>query len=171
MMSYPLFIPPENFFGTKNFEWSLKEAKEYFNWFLSIKEERLENYIKFLSIERNDIAVLGDKMFELLFDPEFSSIRKDQRRDLTNAGYALAADASLFISDYIVRKYEGKIYWDIVKKPKSAVSYHLPALFGFVKLPYVECMGGGIANARSILWGESNRHIWREMAELDDLFV
>lgn len=78
-MNYPLFIPPEKFFGTKNYEWSLKEAKEYFNWFLSIKEKRLENYIKFLSIERNDINGLSDKMFDLLFDPEFSNLRKDQR--------------------------------------------------------------------------------------------
>lgn len=102
-----------------------------------------------------------------MFDPEFSAIRKDQRRNLTNAGYVLVADTSLYISDYIIRKYEGKVYWDIVKKSKIAVSYDILALFGFVKLLYVKCIRGAVANAKSILCGECYRYIWIKMTELD----
>ena len=170
-MSYPLFIPPEKFFDTKNFDWSLNESKEYFKWFISIKDKRLDEYLEFLSIEKYDVDALGDKMFDLLFDKEFSALAEDGKLDLTNAGFALAADTSLFISDCILWKYDGKVHWDIVRKPKSAISYHLPALFGFSKMPYIECMRGSISNARSILWGEIDRYIWREMTELDDLFV
>lgn len=137
---------------------------------MSIKERRLEEFVKYLSVDSHDVGVLGDKMFDLLFENEFSTVTEEGELDLTNSGFALAADASLFISNYILWKYDGKVHWDIVKKPKSAVSYHLPALFGFSKIPYVECMRGSIANARSILLGESDKEIWREMTELDYFF-
>ncbi|WET67767.1 hypothetical protein [Sphingobacterium sp.] len=98
-MSYPLYIPPAQFWGTKNSEWSLKEAKEYFNWFISIKDNRLDDYLEFLSVERNNIDDLCHKMLDLLFDPKFSNNQDGGKLDLTNAGYALATDTSLFVSD------------------------------------------------------------------------
>jgi hypothetical protein len=40
-------------------------------------------------------------MLDLLFDSEFSHIQDGGKLDLTNAGYALAADTSLFVSDHL----------------------------------------------------------------------
>ena len=149
-MDYPLFIPPEKFFDKKNFDWSIKEAIEYFKWFMSIKEQRLEDFLDFLAVDRYDVGALGDKMFDLFSESEFSAVTEDEELDLTSAGFALAADVSLFISDYILWKYNGKVHWEIVKKPKSAISYHLPALFGFCKMPYIECMRGLFYGGRVI---------------------
>lgn len=100
-MSYPLYILPKQFWVTKNSEWSVKEAKKYFKWFNFIKDNRLDDYLKDLSVEINNIDDLCYKMLDLLFDSEFSHIQDGGKLDLTNAGYALAADTSLFVSDHL----------------------------------------------------------------------
>lgn len=171
-MPYPLFIPPEKFFSTKNFDWSLKDAKEYFNWFMSVKDERSTQYLEYLSIEdeKLDFDILGKKIYETLYDDEFSFRDDEGVFRLTNAGYAFAADTSIVLSDYIVKKYKDKVYWDIVKKPKSDISYHLPALFGFKKLPYIELMGASVSHAKSILKKDQDPNIWKRVVDLDHLF-
>lgn len=171
-MNYPLFIPPEKFFSTKNFDWSLKEAKEYFNWFLSVKDERAAQYLEYLSIERSELnlEVLCERIYETLNNEEFSFKDDGDVLKLTNAGYAFAADTSIVLSDYIVNKYKGEVYWDIVKKPKSDISYHLPALFGFKKLPYVELMRASVSNYVSLWRGKETSNIWKRMVDLDHLF-
>ncbi|MFD2557191.1 hypothetical protein [Sphingobacterium tabacisoli] len=171
-MAYPLFIPPEKFFSTKNFDWSLKDSKEYFNWFISTKSNRSNYYLEYLSIQRHEIDfdILCDRIRDTLFSEEFSLKTEGGVFDLTNAGYAFAADTSIVLSDYVIDKYKGKVYWDIVKKPKSDISFHLPALFGFKKLPYVELMKASIGHAKYILRKKEDPHVWKMMVDLDYLF-
>jgi len=171
-MSYPLFIPPEKFFSTKNFDWSLKEAKEYFNWFVSVKDIRSKYYLEYLFIHKDkiDFNILCNKIHDTLFNDEFSFSTKDSVLDLTNAGYAFAADTSIVLSDYIIDKYEGKVYWNIVKKPKSDISFHLPALFGFKKLPHIELMKASIGHAKYILKKKEDPNVWKIMVDVNHLF-
>lgn len=161
-----------SFFSTNNSDWSLKDAKEYFNWFMSVKDERSARYLNYLSIqgEKLDFDVLGKKIYETLYDDEVSFRDDVGVFRLTNAGYAFAADTSIVLSDYIIKKYNGKVYWDIVKKPKSDIAYHLPALFGFNKLPYIELMGASVSHAKSILKKEQESYVWKRMVDLNHLF-
>lgn len=171
-MAYPLFIPPEQFFSTKNFDWSLKDAKEYFNWFMSVKAERSAQYLEYLSISGDelDLLLLCERIYSTLSDKEFSFSDDEGILRLTNEGYAFAADTSIVLSDYIINRYKPDVYWDIVKKPKSDISYHLPALFGFRKLPYVELMRASVSNYLFLLRGKESSDIWIRMVHVDHLF-
>jgi hypothetical protein len=165
MKDYALFIPPAEVATTKARLWNSKQAQLYFNWFLSTKDDRVEYLFTSLdeSLTKNleeDIVRIGDKVTNLLFESPFSENEKD-KVNLTNQGFALVADLSLLISKLIITKHP-QLTWKIVKRPKSDISYNLPAMFDFPIYGHIELMGGAIMSAKAILQGMKTSSIWLE---------
>lgn len=166
LKDYPLFIPPREVHSKKPREWTPDEAKLYFDWLMSVKDDRVEYLITvfdeaFTGDIEADLIRLGQKVYNSLHEEPFSS-EELTGRSITNRGLALAADMSLLVSKLIIQK-QPEISWNIVKKPKSDISFHLPALFGFPKLGHIETMAGSIANAKAILRGEEESDVWWRM--------
>lgn len=168
---YPLFIPPEEVNSKKPREWSYEEAKMYFDWFMSVKDDRVEYLLTVFDEEvacdnEKYLKRIGQKVFDVLHKEPFST-DESSGKAITNRGLALAADMALLVAKLIMQKYPG-IKWNIVKSPKSDVSFHLPALFKFPKLGHIETIGGSIANSKAILRGEETYDIWWKMFKYAD---
>lgn len=76
--AYPLFLPPESLAinGVKN--WSADEAQQYFDWFLSIWEQRVAAFLEYLSLHlvpsdpRGLLDAADARVLSELVDEEFS---------------------------------------------------------------------------------------------------
>lgn len=163
MSDYKLFMPPEQLAekGVKN--WSKKEAEEYKDWLISGLDERISNLLKYFDEQEEDNALdllekLGKKVSDKLKEAEFSE-EVNGRMVLTNKGAALAADIGLLIAKYLLRDCESKIYWTIIRKPKSEMAYNLPVLEikGF---NYLDPVGGSMSEARAIINNKKSYDIW-----------
>lgn len=132
---YPLFIPP-GILGTKNKrEWTAKEAKAYFQWLMESAPSRIQKLLEYFD-EPSDhdherlLLNLGRKAAEVVHLEEFS-VQTATGRELTNRGYALAADIGLLIGKMLLDRSNNKLSWIIVKKPKSHISFNFPVITGF----------------------------------------
>ncbi|SMD45752.1 hypothetical protein SAMN00777080_4419 [Aquiflexum balticum DSM 16537] len=96
---YPLFIPPKEVNSKKPREWSYTEAKVYFDWFMSVKDDRVEYLLTVLDEDltcdnEKSLKRIGQKVFDLLHKEPFST-DESSGKVITNKGLALAADISL----------------------------------------------------------------------------
>ena len=166
MKDYILFIPPIEVSEIRSRLWNSKQAKIYFDWFVSVKDDRVEYLLTVLdetltSDAEADLDRISKKVTNLLFKPPFS---EDQENELiiTNKGLAMVADLSLLISKLIIQR-QPEVTWKIVKRYKNDIAYNLPAMFGFPIIEHVELIGPAIVNAKAILTGEKSSAIWLEM--------
>jgi hypothetical protein len=155
-MDYPLFQPPPPFFEKSHFDWTQKEARAYFDWFLAQVEPRTRTLLGYLD-ERDDadapvlLGRIGQKVAALVPHEPFST-PAGAGRDLTNRGYALGADSGLLLARCILRDHPG-VRWEILRKPKREMSFHLPVLVGCGPV-HVDPIGATIANLHGVLRGE-----------------
>lgn len=127
---YPLFIPPDNLGFRTPSQWSRSEATAYAAWLRSSIPERIQRLIRYFGLDEASPPVsllgpLGELLANALVREPFS---KDGR--LTNQGHAVAADMGLLLATALLQEHPG-LGWDIVRKPKSDVSYNRPTLVGF----------------------------------------
>lgn len=168
MKDYIFFKPPDEVANIKAKLWNAKQAKVYFDWFISVKDDRVEYLLT--SIDETltgnhkiDIRRIGKKVTGFLKKPPFSGLEEGELV-ITNRGLALIADLSLLISKLIIERHP-QIIWKIVKRPKGDISYNLPSLFEFPLIGHIELMRGSIAEAKAILRGEKTDSIWLEIYE------
>lgn len=166
MKDYILFIPPVEVSEKKPREWSANEARLYFNWFMSVKDDRVEYMLTAIdeTLTNNsleDIKRIGETITNVLSEEPFSE-NIEGELIITNRGLALVADLSLLISKLIIKDYT-QITWKIVKRPLRDISYNLPAMFGFPLVGHRELIGAAIMNAKAILRGERDSSIWLKM--------
>jgi hypothetical protein len=168
MKDYIFFKPPDEVASIKAKLWDAKQAKVYFDWFISVKDDRVEYLLT--STDENltgnhtiDLKRIGKKVTSFLQKPPFSGLENGELV-ITNKGLALIADLSLLISKLIIERHP-QIIWKIVKRPKGDISYNLPALFEFPLVGHIELMRGSIAEAKAILRGEKTDSIWLEIYE------
>lgn len=163
---YPLFVPPTSVNSKKPREWSYDEAKVYFEWLMKVKDDRVDFLRSFLdetnrSYSEQDLGIIGKKVCSKLLSEPFSAV-DGSKRVLTNEGYALAADISLLLAEFILAKYPF-LKWGIVQKPKKDLSFHLPALMPYPKYGHLELMRITTINAKNIITGEETCDIWLEI--------
>ena len=135
-MKYTIFKPEEHLAekGVKN--WTKKEATEYFNWFLKVKDKRVDEFLKFFDISLSnqfdlDLNLISKKLFQHLTENrEFTDQLENGRLVLNKYGYSVIGDFGLLLSKNFETKYT-KLKWVIGGKPKSYHSYNLPVLEGF----------------------------------------
>ncbi|MCD8742392.1 hypothetical protein LT679_17410 [Mucilaginibacter roseus] len=168
MKDYILFIPPEEVSAIKARLWTTKQAKTYFDWLMSVKDDRVDYLLTCIDESltgdhKNDIERVSKKITYILKKPVFSEL-KEGDAIITNRGLAIVADLSLLISKLIINTHP-QLKWKIVKQPKRDISYNLPALFEFPIIRHIELMGGCIAEAKAILRGEKSESIWLEIYE------
>ena len=155
-MEYPLFTPPAPLFEKSHFEWTLKEARAYFDWFLQQLEPRTGFLLQYLDEQDQSnapalLSGVGEKVAALVRQEPFST-PAGARRELTNRGYALAADTGLLLARSVLRD-NPAARWEILRKPKREMSFHLPVLVG-VGPVHVDPIGATVANFHAMLRGE-----------------
>jgi len=168
MKDYIFFIPPLEIAEKKPKEWTAKEARLYFDWLMSVKDDRVDYLLTCLDevLTDNslvDIERIGKKVTKLLFEPPFSD-RENDVSTITNKGLALVADMALLISQLVIKDCP-QITWKIVKRPKTNGAYNLPALFEIPLIKHIEMIGAAITNAKAILRNEKTFSTWVKMYE------
>ncbi len=137
MSEYPLFMPPNELAekGAKN--WNKKEAQAYFDWFLSVRYERVKFLLQYINNYTNFennlklITEVNRKVFYLIQNEHFHTIREfDGGMKLNNQGLAVVVDFGLLVAQFLEEK-NPSLFWKIAKGPKSYHSYNLPVLDGF----------------------------------------
>jgi len=170
---YKLFIPPNNYFAKEPREWSKKEVKDYSDWFLKAKPERVTNFRAVMEIHEDPLSeddweALSNRFYEMVVGAEFSKEEdytdpltgaKRNNRIFTNQGFALAADMGLFLFDVIERHSDKKLEWSIGKGPKGYVSHNQPVVIDndSDQLDPVEI---GITTTLAIINGNTTKNRW-----------
>ncbi len=167
MKDYPLFIPPMEVSEKQYHDWTTAEAKLYFNWFISIKQDRCNYLMEYLeerltNNHEEDLMRIGLKIKHCLFKEPFSQLSNNRKYEITNKGLAIAADIGILVSCLIIR-INPKVSWKIWKKGKRDLSYNLPVMIGFSKIDYIEPIRISTADARLILCDEKGESAWWEM--------
>ena len=168
MKDYPLFIPPEQVHSIPQKNWNASQAELYFEWFMSVKDDRV-NYLLtalnevYSNDPESDLKRIGSKVYDELFKAPFSE-RENGTIKITNCGLAMAADVGILLANVLMFN-NSHIKWEILKKPKSDLSYRLPVLTGFVGLDYIEPIRYSTGNSRAILMGEENADVWWKLYE------
>lgn len=127
MSIYPLFIPPKELYEIPKERWKLAQAKQYFSWLMIEKSSRIDGLLRYLKIDDRNFSAPRDllenaviKSIELFKSNAFS-----KQNELTNYGYALAADLGLFLVACLEKEFSF-IQWEIRTKPKSDINYLMP---------------------------------------------
>ncbi len=166
MSNYSLFIPPKPLSDLHPKKWTSKQANEYKEWLLGTMVARINFLLCFLNVldnKNHSLLSIGKKSTELFHTPEFNYEEGGIKR-LNNQGYALAADLGLLVAQKLILSNEGKVYWSVLKKPKSELSYNLPVLQGFA-FNYLDPVGGSIAEASAVLRGDRDASAWNNIFE------
>jgi len=165
---YNLFLPPEHLTQTKAYLWSKREAKEYFKWFLSIKDDRLNQFFKYLGREdadKGDLLVIAREVENRINSFFLRERVNGERLDLTNEGYAIAVDFGLYLSRSLLQSHDN-LYWDFVKKPKNDLNYHLPVIFGYSKpVEYFDSLGVSVTTWLAIINEEEKLEFFKTIFE------
>ena len=156
---YPVFVPPAELAEKTTKEWSKSEATHYFDWFLGVLDERVAGLLSFLGLDSHSnpetlLHKVDSKVKDLLQDEQFFCVTPNGKK-LTNEGYALAADIGLLLAKLLITNANGKVYWEILRKPKTERSFNLPVLRGFGTM-YLDPVAGSIGDVAWILRGNEN---------------
>lgn len=148
---YPLFIPPPPLYEKSHFDWTLAEARAYQAWMLGQLSPRTEALWALLGEDQADPPAawterVGRELARLVVQAPFSEGGR-----LTNQGYALGADAGLLIARALLANHPA-VRWEIVRKPKRDMSFHLPVLVGMGPV-YLDPIGGTISELNGVLEG------------------
>lgn len=146
---YPLFMPPDDLAEKGHLNWNKKELKRYFEWYESSYENRIKNFLEFFTIfyssdpEKIFNSTYSEKIFSL-FDnnemltsitrrkvpvdatPDIKYIIENEppRQELTNLGYAIAADSGLLFGKVILDNRPDLVLATPLKGGKSYVHYN-----------------------------------------------
>lgn len=165
---YPFWTPPGNLGAKNRSEWTAKEAKAYFQWVMESGPARIQKLLEYFDeVDGNDheqlLFNLGRKAMKVFLLDEFS-VQKAQGRDLTDRGYALAADVGLLLGKMLVNKSGNKLKWTIIRRAKRHISFNMPVLTGFrvTGVMAVDCdpILISIAQASGLLDGTRGEDVW-----------
>uniref|UniRef100_UPI00402BD281 hypothetical protein n=1 Tax=Methylomonas sp. PHL2-19 TaxID=3438878 RepID=UPI00402BD281 len=162
-MEYPVFAPPIELAEKQPREWSKAEAEAYFKWFLANFDSRVNGVLDFLKLNDQDppnilLFNAQEKLEELLLNEQFVTSLPAGRK-LTNKGYAVAADLGLLVARLLLEHGQGKVAWNILKKPKTDQSYNLPILIGFGEIHF-DPIAWSIGDASWLAQGNKKHGAW-----------
>jgi len=163
---YPLFVPPLTLAGKDRKAWSAVEAKEYFTWLVTVAPSRVDHLLNFLNIARlplnGELLDIAQVRLESSLSEGGFYRTESERRRLTDAGYAIAADMGLLVATIAIASSSGKVKWETLRKPKSDASFNLPILKGFENdSVHFDPIQGSIACLAGIVNGKALPQAWR----------
>jgi hypothetical protein len=65
----------------------------------------------------------------------------------------------------LLRASAGRLRWEVVRKPKSDISYNLPVLAGFSNNLTLDPVGGSVAEATAVLVGRRSGDAWARILD------
>jgi hypothetical protein len=185
-VDYPLFTPPEDLAEKPRAEWTMAEARRYYDWLMSVLPERVATVTKVLRLDPREspddvLLAAGEQMARILPMAGVSTEGRIERSVLrghevetdsgplvTVVGYALAADLGLLMATMLVAACPD-LRWEIVTRPKSDADYHLPTLqpFGPVHMDPI-AVSVGVAHrilngTRPVTGWRDIYHVWLDM--------
>lgn len=165
---YPLFLPPEELAQKGRMNWSAPEADSYLQWMVGSLDSRTKQFLLYLGDLREAspetlLDQVGVRLAELLPQPQFSH-GAPAKPELTNEGQALVCDAGLLVAQLLLKACP-KLCWNVVRRPKTDVSYNLPVLTGFGGRMTLDPVGGAIAESYALLRGQRKSDVWRRIFE------
>lgn len=163
---YPLFLPPPELASRTPREWTRAEAEANLEWLKANLDARVGKLLDYLGegdlgLTADALAHLGSRIAEELHNAQFSTESHDHV-DLTNRGYALAADSGLLVAKMLIRDCNGLVQWDIVWAPKDDMSFQRPVLTGFGRL-HLDPIAGSIGEAFGVLRGKRAGDAWAKI--------
>lgn len=140
-------------------EWSRSEASAYAEWLHRCRGERVKALARFFGIDEfaspvSLLGPLGERVAAAVIRQPFSKNGK-----LTNLGHALGADMGLLLAAAIQHDHPD-LRWEIVRKPKSDVSYNQPVLIGFGAVP-LDPILVSMTQAFGIVMGRKDGAAWQ----------
>jgi hypothetical protein len=178
-IDYPLFAPPAALAEKARAEWTMTEARQYFDWLMSVMTERVAAVTTFLALDPNGspddvLSEAGEQMTRILPMAGVSTeghiersilrgheVETNSGPLLTVIGYALSADLGLLMAT-MLRAECPDLRWEIVTRPRSDVSYRLPVLrpFGPVQMDPIQV---SVSTARRVLDSTRSASGWRDV--------
>ena len=120
---YPLYFPPDDLAEKGHLNWTKKELKRYFEWFMDNYNIRVAFFLDFfkMTYSKDPDIIFSNGLPEMIFNlfdknPLLTTIRKRNvpldakpdikflieneppRQEFTNLGYAIAGDSGLLIA-------------------------------------------------------------------------
>jgi hypothetical protein len=178
-LDYPVFAPPADLAEKPPAEWTMPDARRYFEWLMSVMPERVATVTRVLGLDPDGspdavLLVAGEQMARILPMPGVSTEGRIERSVLrghevetdtgplvTVVGYALAADLGLLMATMLLAACPD-LHWEIVTRPKSDVDYHLPALLPFGPV-HMDPIRVSVGIAHRILDGSRPASGWRDV--------
>jgi hypothetical protein len=184
---YPLIIPPA--FSQKPFsEFDKKEAKEYFKWFMDIREERLEILIDRVKSDmdgwnadysedslnilfewfkrnitiREKTSLEKKKMQEIVENSIFKDFIKTDNYAFTDTTVSICSDVGLYFGETVARKIPG-LKWTYIARTNKFAYYAQPVL----KIETSKV----VLNPRSIIEGVGGKLLRNKIKENENEFV
>ena len=188
-MEYEYMVSPIGSYDFANF--TAKEAKEYFEWFMGEREKRVHILSEYIKSEGEEIEFdytpeslvplwtwfLEKIRFEKRSEEEIKEERanspewmqehiSEDRPSIETLKYVL--DIAVYFGEVFVRNNEGKLYWGYKTKPKRLISVNRPAVFGFeanVTLEPIQLILVGIEDNKETKakeWLYNLYYIWLE---------
>ena len=166
--SYPVFRPPPELAAGSPADWSSAEANRYLMWLVSVLEPRVLDLLAYLGetsegSPANLLVRVGEKAIWVLKKPEFSCCQADGAVRLTAEGYSLATDLGLLIAKLLIEN-SANVRWEILRRPKSEVSFNQPVLVGFGKR-HLDPVRGSVAEAYRCLKQDGPATAWMRIYE------
>lgn len=150
--NYSVTIAPFEFSSFK--ELSIKEAKEYFEWYMSVKEARINNLNSYINKNNNILLDYSLKSLEMLWKwfvknikteimteeecykecdgkPEWiqEKIRKKKTK-ISITTWCICQDIAVYFAETMIKEHE-ELYWSYLIKPKNVVNVNEPVIMGF----------------------------------------
>ncbi len=139
-----------------------REARKYFNWLMSVREERVRHLLSFLEEgevqdAQVDLLRIGEKFQGKIWEGEFSEyLSSSGKQGLSERGYALSSDMGLLIAE-LIQQQRPHVGWDIEKR--KLITYNAPVLTGF-PIMNPDPVGSAVARAFSVLRGLYQADAW-----------
>lgn len=165
-IEYPLFLPPHGLASKIPKDWTAKEAQTYFEWLVQVSENRINDLLIYFGEDAvgsplDVLSRLGEKVTNTLHANEFSTNHESSNPNLTNKGYALAADMGLLLAKLILSNCP-EVTWNIVNKPRNDIDYHKPVLINIGR-ETLEPIGLSISVALGVLRGTKTYEAWKNV--------
>ena len=153
---YPVTIAPFHFDNFK--ELSNAEAREYFNWYMEVKINRIQNLQNYIN-ENEKLKIQLDysvQSLENVWDwykkeietedmteedyqklckgrPEWLQERiREEKTKVSILTWCICQDIAVYFGEVMIKKHEA-LHWDYFTKPKNAINIKEPIITGFRK--------------------------------------
>ena len=153
---YPVTVAPFNFNNFK--ELSNAEAKEYFEWYMEVKQKRIYNLEEYINENKNkrilldysvesleklwnwykkeiEIEDMTEEDYRKLCEgrPEWLQERiREENTKVSIITWCICQDIAVYFGEVMIKKHE-TLHWDYFVKPKNAINVKEPIVTGFIK--------------------------------------